>query len=486
MTAAASPFFDFETEWNKAEQLYENGKRADARATLERIVATHVDADNAEGIRAKEQAIGRLGEVYAQEKQTAQLIALLQSIRAFFEVLPKAKTTNIVRRIFDNIFAAGATIDERLAVCKDTIAWAREEKRTFLRHRIELRLAEVHFEKHEALEALAVINALLKEIRRLDDRLLLVDAHLLESKVYYSIKNFSKSRAALVSARTNANSIYCPPLAQAEIDMQSGLLHAEERDFKTAFSYLFEAFEGFHSLGDRARQARAALRYMILSKISTENPDELRAVLTSKSVLEYKGRDIDALRQIAQAYQKEDTRLYTTVLRDFSDVLDDPIVRRHLDDMYDALLEKHILKTILPYNRVQIAHIADLLGLQPDLIEARCSQMILDKKLNGIVDQQHNCLVVFEEAETESKGAQTSLYKDSLDTLEAMDRVVTALFDKVAGKFDHLVEENIKKRKEDEAKKKEERAKRLKENASGDNKADEKKAAEEKKGDEKK
>lgn len=443
--------FPFEAAFDKAEALFQDGKRADARAALSVIILTPVEADNADGIRAKESAVYRLQQILCSERQPEALIALLRDIRPFFAVLPKAKTTKIVRTLFDSIFHAGASHDDQLRVCEEMIEWARAEKRTFLRHRLEHRLAMTQFEKGSARDALQTIGSLLREVRRLDDRALLVDIHLLESRVYFAIRNISKARAALVSARTNANAIYCPPLAQAEIDMQSGILHAEERDAKTAYSYLYEAFEGFHSLGDHAREARTALRYMILSKIAADNQDELGAVLQAKNVLEYRGRDIDALRSIAEAYRKKDTHLFNKIVTDFKEALfDDEIIKRLLTDMFDALLERHLLKIIEPYQRVQIGYLAELLRMDADTIESRVSQMILDKKLNGIVDQQHNCLIVFEDDETGSCQPSTTpqnLYQSALRTLDSLDKVMSALFDKVAGKFDHLVEEQAQKRK---------------------------------------
>lgn len=79
----------------------------------------------------------------------------------------------------------------------------------------------------------------------------------------YHLLNLNK--AALTSARTAANSIYCPPSLQSALDLQSGILHAEDKDYTTAYSYFFEAFESFSSQGDDA--ALGALKYMLLCKV---------------------------------------------------------------------------------------------------------------------------------------------------------------------------------------------------------------------------
>src|SRR5690606_2587396 len=108
------------------------------------------------------------------------------------------------------------------------------------------------------------------------------------------------SRAALTSARTSANSVYCPPLMQARLDMQSGILHTEDGDHGTAYSYFIEALEGFSSQEEDA-QATRALKYMLLSKIMLNLTDDVDTILLSKNALKYAGRDIDAMKAVSRA-----------------------------------------------------------------------------------------------------------------------------------------------------------------------------------------
>ena len=128
-----------------------------------------------------------------------------------------------------------------------------------MRQELETRLATIYISKQSYYDALTLINNLVKELRKLDDKLRLVEVQLLESRVYHALGNVPKGRAALTSARTSAASVYTPPLLQAGLDMQSGMLHAEDQDFSTSFSYFIEALEGYHAQDDGAK-ARAALQ----------------------------------------------------------------------------------------------------------------------------------------------------------------------------------------------------------------------------------
>lgn len=94
------------------------------------------------------------------------------------------------------------------------------------------------------------MNKLLYELKKKDDKQLIVESQLVESKVYHALENLPKAKAALTAVKTIANSIYVVPSLQAEIDRMSGMIAADEKDYTTAYSYFYETFEGYRSMNE--------------------------------------------------------------------------------------------------------------------------------------------------------------------------------------------------------------------------------------------
>lgn len=259
----------------------------DRAIALLREVLYH-PTSTAEVLRIMEQAITALSDLLSQEKKALELRELLTELRPYFNLIPKAKTAKIVRGIIDAVAKIPGTSDLQISLCREMVEWTRAEKRMFLRQRVEARLAALLMENKEYSEALSLLTNLVREVRRLDDKLLLVDIDLLECKLYFSLRNLAKAKAALTAARTAANAIYVPPAQQGTIDLQSGILHAEEKDYKTGFSYFFEAFEAFNALDDP--RAVFSLKYMLLCKIMINQADDVGSLISSKAGLKYTGK----------------------------------------------------------------------------------------------------------------------------------------------------------------------------------------------------
>ncbi|KAK9843798.1 hypothetical protein WJX81_006798 [Elliptochloris bilobata] len=407
-------------------ELQERLKTADEQAPGEAVVTLQsiisgAQPSTAEVIKVKEQAIQKLGDLYAKQKDAAALRRLLTDLRPLFASIPKAKTAKIVRTIIETIARVPDSTQLQLEVCKEQVEWARAEKRMFLRQRIEARLATLYLGAKDYPAALALISRLLVEVKRLDDKLLLVDIHLLESRTHHALRNVPKAKAALTAARTAANAIYVPPGLQAEIDTQSGALHAEEHDYKTAFSYFFEAFEALASLDDP--RAVLALKHMLLCKVMMKDAEEVPGIVASKAGLKHAGAEVDAMRAVAKAAQERSLQAFDAAMSEHGAQLrEDPIVHVHLQALYDTLLEGNLLRLIEPFSRVEIAHLAHLIKLPFDTVLAKLSQMILDKKFAGTLDQGAGCLEVFDEPPPDG------VYPAALGTFDNIGRVVDTLF----------------------------------------------------------
>ncbi|MCJ1282686.1 26S proteasome regulatory subunit rpn6 [Xylographa opegraphella] len=373
-------------------------------------------------LREYETALMGLGELYRDGQKANELADLVRTSRSTLSSFAKAKTAKLVRQLLDLFSSIPNTISIQISVTKSCIEWAISERRSFLRQNLETRLVTLHMAQQSYYEALTLINSLLRELKRLDDKLVLVEVQLLESRVYHALGNQPKAKAALTSARTSAASVYTPPLLQAGLDMQSGMLHAEDKDFNTAFSYFIEALEGYHSQESSAL-ATSALQYMLLCKIMLNLSDDINNLLTSKQAQKYTGKNLEAMKAVARAHANRSLEDYEKALSDYRYELgSDIFIRSHLRRLYDNLLEQNLTKVIEPFSRVEIEHVAKMVGLDTMQVERKLSQMILDKVIIGVLDQGAGCLIVYDEAERDQG------YDAALATIEKLSNVVDVLY----------------------------------------------------------
>lgn len=357
--------------------------------------------------------------MFVKLERAAELKALQVEIRPFLATLPKAKTAKIVRTLIDQMAKISGTDDEQIQMCNECIEWCEGEKRTFLRRRVETRLCALYLQQKKFDSCLSLLSELLRHVKKLDDKLLLVEIHLIETKAHFAINHLPKAKASLTACKTNANAIHCPPLMQAEIDMWSGVVNAREKDFRTAYSYLYEAFEAFQVSSDP--RAFDVLKYMLLVKIMANRPQEAKSLAGSKAGVKFQGVELDAILAVARALEQRSLTEFESVLSKYGEQLSDPIMFHHITNLNETLLEQNLLRIIEPFSRVEVSHVAHLIKLPLDRVHAKLSEMILDRKLRGTLDQGQGVLILYED------DAVNGIYANSIASIKNTQAVLDVL-----------------------------------------------------------
>lgn len=375
-------------------------------------------------MKKKEESIMELGSQLAKEKKTQELREMIEQTRPLLISLGKAKAAKLIRDLVDMCLTIeDQDGDIKVELCRECIQWATEQSRAYLRQTLQARLVRLLNDLKRYTQALPTAAELIKELKKVDDKDLLVEVQLEESKSYYYLGNLGRSRASLTASRTAANAVYVQPKMQAALDMQSGILHAaDEKDFKTAFSYFYEAFESYDTCGARDL-ALIALKYMLLCKVMVDVPEEVPTLLAGKLALKYSATDLDAMRAIALAAKKRSLSDFNKAFGEFREELQmDAVVKKHFHHLSERMLEKELSRLIEPYSFVQIDFVSQQIGLSRSKVEKKLSQMILDQKLTGSLHQDDGILIVYEKQKSDET------FEAALSTIHAMGEVVDALY----------------------------------------------------------
>lgn len=183
------------TKFERTQSITTMAREEDREKILNKILkdlSNEANENDEEQIRIKEAGILELAQFYKSKGKANELADLITKSRPFLNQISKAKAAKLVRNLVDLFLDLETGIGIEVQLCKDCIEWAKQEKRTFLRQSLEARLIALYFDTKMYTEALSLGTQLLKELKKMDDKNLLVEVQLLESKSYHALSNLSK------------------------------------------------------------------------------------------------------------------------------------------------------------------------------------------------------------------------------------------------------------------------------------------------------
>ena len=195
-----------------------------------------------------------------------------------------------------------------------------------------------------------------------------------------------------------------------------GKMHMSEENWKEAQTDFFESFRNYDEAG--SLQRIQVLKYLVLTTMlmkSDINPFE------SQETKPYKNDPrISAMTDLVDAYQQNDIHRYESILQNNKDVLADPFIAENIDEVTRSLRTTGVLKLIAPYTRFTLAFIAKRLNISVIEVQDIVSFLILDKKLEGKINQEKGTV----EMDNRSDVDRTHALQEWTSAIGALSRTV--------------------------------------------------------------
>ncbi|XP_051919366.1 COP9 signalosome complex subunit 2 isoform X2 [Hippocampus zosterae] len=182
----------------------------------------------------------------------------------------------------------------------------------------------------------------------------LLEIYALEIQMYTAQKN-NKKLKALYEQSLHIKSAIPHPLIMGVIRECGGKMHLREGEFEKAHTDFFEAFKNYDESGSPRRTT--CLKYLVLANMlmkSGINPFD------SQEAKPYKNDpEILAMTNLVSAYQNNDITEFEKILKtNHSNIMDDPFIREHIEELLRNIRTQVLIKLIKPYTRIHIPFIS--------------------------------------------------------------------------------------------------------------------------------
>lgn len=216
-----------------------------------------------------------------------------------------------------------------------------------------------------------------------------LEVYALEIQMYAETKN-NKRLKALYQRALRVRSAVPHPKIMGIIRECGGKMHMSEENWEQAQSDFFESFRNYDEAG--SMQRIQVLKYLVLTTMlmkSDINPFD------SQETKPYKNDPrISAMTDLVDAFQRDDIHSYEEILRKNQDVLADPFIAEHIDEVSRNMRTKAVLKLIAPYTRFTLSFISKQIKISIPEVQDILGFLIMDKKLNAKIDQENGTVLV--------------------------------------------------------------------------------------------
>jgi COP9 signalosome complex subunit 2 len=195
-----------------------------------------------------------------------------------------------------------------------------------------------------------------------------------------------------------------------------GKMHMSEGNWNEALGDFNESFRNYDEAG--SLQRIQVLKYLILTTMLTKSTI---SPFDSQETKPYKNDPrISAMKDLMDAYQRDDVHAYEQVLQKNQGVLDDPFIAENIDEVTRNMRTKGVVKLIAPYTRMRVDWIARQLRIPYNEVQDILGFLIVDGKIKGLVNQQEGTLEVQSDADAERVQALQQLTTSMADLFGAV------------------------------------------------------------------
>jgi len=268
----------------------------------------------------------------------------------------------------------------------------------------QLKLAKLHLERNELDSVELIVQELVASCKTPDGKddikkaQMLLEAYALEIQLCVALKNSARMKEIYKRTESLTADINDPRIMG--IIRESGAkLFMSDRSWGKAFTEFFESFKCYQEIGNP--RAKTILKYVVFSNIlcnSDINPFDSQEAKVYKDDIE-----IQIMIRLRDAYERNEINELQEILGDKNFNLgQDSFIAEYLDELLRSVRMSILQAKLKPYRTVKLSFLAKELNINEREVVSLVTELILDNKVAGSIDEVQGFL---EQAETASESS---------------------------------------------------------------------------------